>query len=256
VSCLQGIYAVRSGDWKLIWGKVGVSDWVPDIDYAGGECTTLLPPVNSSGTLPSGPPTTRAPPPPPTGVAGPGAGLVCTEARPCLFNVIEDETEHKDPLVTAAANPTVVQRLQKELRTYVAKAYTGGLDTAKTSEDVYCEFVRREKWLRPFDDDPPPPPLPPAPSITPAAAKLASGTWAQGYRVPGEVGAAGPGQSIAGCFVWWLRLAGDVSCRQEGRADERAGTTMIIISPTHLTVADSFSARERRSRTARWQFVP
>ena len=46
----------------------------------------------------------------------PTAGLVCTEAVPCLFNVIEDETEHADPLATAKANPSVVSSLQQELK--------------------------------------------------------------------------------------------------------------------------------------------
>jgi hypothetical protein len=58
--------------------------------------------------------------------------------------------------------------------------YTGGLDEAKTPEDVYCEFVRRERWLRPYDDDPPAPPAPPpppAPPLSPAARELLDGTW-------------------------------------------------------------------------------
>lgn len=86
-------------------------------------------------------------------------------------------------------------RLRQELDAYVAGRYKGGLDKAKTSEADYCAFVKRERWLRPYDDDPPPPPAPPAPPPVPLSPKdmaQVTGTWAQHYesadkQVPTEV---------------------------------------------------------------------
>ena len=160
----QNIYAIRDGDWKLIWGNIGGQDWVPDINY-DSPCTKLLPPANSS--------TART-----AAVAVTADGdihyfgaeeavqsdhplITCTADLPCLFNVIDDPTEHADPLATAKANPDVVKRLQGALADYQSSMYTGGMDKAKTSEEDYCAFVKREKWLRPYDDDPSPPPSPP-----------------------------------------------------------------------------------------------
>ena len=111
----QGIYAIRSGDWKLIWGKVGTDEWIADVDYGSG-CSTLLPPVNGSVT--QQPATQHRPAAPgPAAVEGragkgedqarmvarkPKSGLVCNATSPCLFDVVADPNEHRDPLATAS----------------------------------------------------------------------------------------------------------------------------------------------------------
>ena len=54
----QQICAIRSSQWKLIWGMVGVSEWTQDVPYDIG-CTPLLPPQalgfesDSQSSLPS-----------------------------------------------------------------------------------------------------------------------------------------------------------------------------------------------------------
>jgi len=40
-----GYVAIRSGDYKLIYGDVGTSEWIADVSYPTG-CTALLPPIN------------------------------------------------------------------------------------------------------------------------------------------------------------------------------------------------------------------
>ena len=75
----------------------------------------------------------------------------------------------------------MVKRLQDTLAAYQASMYTGGMDKAKTPEDEYCDFVRREKWLRPYDDDPPPPPSPPPSPLPPASVHRINGTWVQNW---------------------------------------------------------------------------
>ena len=85
----QKIFAIRSGQWKLIWGKVGVSDWIQDVSYDTG-CTPLLPPQalgfesDSQSALPSQQLLVHQSRP---------TGLSCTEQAPCLFNVIQDPEE-------------------------------------------------------------------------------------------------------------------------------------------------------------------
>eukprot|EP00937_MAST-01D_sp_MAST-1D-sp2_P005476 g5476.t1 len=200
----QGIYAYRSGPWKLIWGKVGTSDWIEDKSYDKG-CTSLLPPVNASATVRAAAAaaveadaTSTAAATAATALSarpGVGGGLECSAAKPCLFNVLEDPLERNE---SAKQQPAVVQRLQAELKAYVAR--TAGrvpeLDRAHTSQDDYCAWIKRAKWLQPYEPvmpgpapgpEPKPtpapapaPPLPPSPPVpTPAAAEL-SGTWAQG----------------------------------------------------------------------------
>ena len=195
--------ALRSGDYKLIYGKVGISEWIADISYDTG-CSKLLPPINASvlesqekempdmyGWVTPNPLPVAKPSPPP----GPGSGLTCTQQAPCLFNVIEDPTEHHE---ISAANPSIVARLISELAAYVAGRYTGGLDQAKTSEDRYCQLIKQYKWVQPYDDgqfppgpspSPPPPspgpPSPPGPSNNTRALQY-TGRWAQNYKVRGK----------------------------------------------------------------------
>ena len=197
--------AIRSGDHKLIFGDVGISEWIPDVSYPQG-CTALLPPINVTQFLeegrsaPAQDPASLFPSPDysngagvggkPGPPPGPGSGLKCTEAKPCLFDVENDPTEEHE---IAAANPDVVKRLQTELAAYVAGRYTGGLDVATTSEDAYCKLIKEIKWVQPYDDgefpppDPPgpppspPPPPPPSPPLPPSVAETLAGVWAQNY---------------------------------------------------------------------------
>ena len=196
----QKIYAIRDGDWKLIWGKIGDTTWIPDVSQFG-KCSTLLPPrAAEEGDVPTAADVGATGTASASASASASAGdegkeqrseskvVVCTATSPCLFNVIKDPTEHVSGLATAAANPDIVQRLNKTLYDYVAHRYTGGLDVAKTSEEVYCEFVKRERWLRPYDDLPHPPTPPPTlpPPLPAASVKRLTGTWAQHWGESGK----------------------------------------------------------------------
>ena len=194
------VVAIRSGDFKLIWGNVGTSEWIADVSYPTG-CTALLPPINVSASAPvvySAAELYTSPdePKPPTPPAGPGAGLSCTEEKPCLFNVVADPTEQRE---LAASLPVTVKELQAALMTYVADRYTGTLDVATTSEADYCAIILKTRWVQPYDDGqfpprpepgptPPVPPAPPAPP-DPAAAADFTGIWAQNHAEGAATGA-------------------------------------------------------------------
>jgi hypothetical protein len=164
-----------------MWGSVGVSEWIDDVSYPAG-CTKLLPPEGAAAALQKLHPATAAataPTPPGTSRSGdglerapatvemggdgagagahgrsgkPGHSLVCEAAAPCLFNVEDDPNERADPVAMAMANPAVVARLRRELAAHTAGRYAGGLDTAATSEDRYCDIIKATKWVQPFDD--------------------------------------------------------------------------------------------------------
>lgn len=165
----QGVYAFRSGEWKVIWGKVGVSDWIEDVSYPSG-CTALLPPrpptplllytpsaeasVDAVGIADASEPTENL-----DGEETTHADdISCTIDSKCLFNVVNDPNERNDPIATAKANPDVMAMLEKQLEQYVADRYTGTLDEATTSEADYCAFIKKTMWVQPYDDDAPPAP--------------------------------------------------------------------------------------------------
>lgn len=177
------VYAFRSGEWKLIWGKIGDADWIADVSYDTG-CTPLLPPSNTSllGRAPVGPVFASEDHLPASTSAGP-SDLTCTADKPCLFDVINDPTERHE---VAAQQPSVVKRLQAELGEHLKNRYTGQLDRAKTSEADYCDFIERVKWVQPYDDIAPRPSPSPTP-IPPAVAAELTGTWAQGWQLPGRL---------------------------------------------------------------------
>lgn len=106
---------------------------------------------------------------------GPGSGLSCTVDKPCLFDVEGDESEHNE---IAADNPEVVARLKAELAAYTATRYMGGLDHAKTTQQRYCDLIRRAQWVQPYDDGEFPP-APPAPPLPPSVIARFTGKWAQ-----------------------------------------------------------------------------
>ena len=177
------VYAFRSGERKLIWGKIGDADWIADVSYDTG-CTPLLPPINTSllGRAPVGPVFASEDHLPASTSAG-AFDLTCTADKPCLFDVINDPTERHE---VAAQQPSVVKRLQAELGEHLKNRYTGQLDRAKTSEADYCDFIERVKWVQPYDDIAPRPSPSPTP-IPPAVAAELTGTWAQGWQLPGRL---------------------------------------------------------------------
>ena len=179
---VQGIYAYRSGPWKLIWGKIGTSDWIEDISY-DSSCSALLPPNGSnSAEFDYGAAVDASVETERLALAGDGS-LECTEDKPCLFNVIEDPLEKNE---TAEQLPNIVAQLRAELKAYVATRYTGDLDVAQTSQDDYCAWIKRVKWVQPYDplkpapSPAPSPPLPPSPPVPTPAAQLLTGNWSQG----------------------------------------------------------------------------
>jgi len=155
---VKNIYAVRYGEWKLVWGAVGESKWIPDRDY--GSCSPLEPydppnAVSAAGservTLEDKLSTSQATQPASVDDVNTEFDLQCTERAPCLFNVVKDPTEHNE---CAAEHPHVVAELQKQLHEYVsADQYHGGLDVANsTSEKEYCEkVVKKLKWVQPYE---------------------------------------------------------------------------------------------------------
>ena len=177
-------YRDRSGPWKLVWGKIGETSWIADIGYGDG-CSHLNPPNNETQAFL---PTTSSEVIPASSakvLTADNGDLTCTESKPCLFNVINDPTEHADPLKTAAANPSVVKRLQQQLKDIASRRFTGHLDQAKHSQDWYCSnVVHKRKWVGPYDDSAPSPspsPPPPPKPVPAAVAAMVSGTWAQHF---------------------------------------------------------------------------
>lgn len=105
---VKHIFAIREGHYKLVWGNVGVSDWIADVDYAGHQCGVLQPPdfeihvpTNSnlveidmalgfkqlSHELDLNDDDTAV------------RALSCTDNQTCLFDVVHDPNEHQDPVV-------------------------------------------------------------------------------------------------------------------------------------------------------------
>eukprot|EP01052_Picozoa_sp_SAG31_P012700 SAG31_NODE_748_length_12390_cov_6.306484_4_plen_147_part_00 len=125
---LEGIYAFRSGDWKLSWGKVGESRYIPDVDYPHARCTALLPPHPASAEtagaeeahlLPWRHPEDRDLPATggaaaPTGSGfGPKPPSPCpTKDEPCLFNV-RAQLKRPAAMATACAIGRPVQRADR-----------------------------------------------------------------------------------------------------------------------------------------------
>ena len=66
----------------------------------------------------------------------------------CFSQVKEDPLEKTNQ---AASQPAVVARLMTQLEAYTAKAYTGGLDQAKTDQEGYCKWITRAGWVQPFE---------------------------------------------------------------------------------------------------------
>jgi len=151
----QGVYAIRSGQWKLIWGKIGTTDWIEDQSYDKG-CVALHPPINSSMYPGVGLEAATAPYTPSDamdlGHASSSSGLKCTEAAPCLFDVLADPEEHNE---TAKHHPDIVEDLKQKLADYVAPRYTKTLDIARTSQGTYCTWIEEVGWVQPYEEMPP-----------------------------------------------------------------------------------------------------
>jgi hypothetical protein len=128
---VSGIYAYRSGPYKLSWGEVcaegrnGTSRQIsncvvgPIRDHPGQGCVHLLPPRSYSRGNDWG-----------DWDEGPRRDGPCTEAAPCLFHVEDDPTESTN---LAAAAPEVVTRLRAELSAIDGASMPVGLDHASTT---------------------------------------------------------------------------------------------------------------------------
>ena len=188
---VQGIFAIRVGDYKLVWGKVGVADWIEDVSYENQSCA-LLPPAR--GVSGSGSDTGEGTAARDNASAAAEAvvasgdgksGILCTEAAPCLFDVVADPTEHTQLNTSNFGNySAVVVAMKAKLAAYVARRWNGTLDTAATTEDAYCAWIKDAKWVQPYEPLPPTPPTPAPRPVPPGVAAQLNGTWDQ--HAPGS----------------------------------------------------------------------
>ena len=168
---VRGIYAFRNGSYKVTWGDVGDDKWIPDIDYETADCKPLLKPRrplshNAQPLLGSGSSMRDE-------EAGPGNGIgrasmsaaavdsehkirkkpkpsLCTVTQPCLFDILSDPEEHHE-LGNTSAGQAIVSAMQAQLKEIVASRYTGGLDHAVTSQDDYCKWISKSRWVGPYE---------------------------------------------------------------------------------------------------------
>ena len=93
-----------------------------------------------------------------------GGALACTQAAPCLFDVVADEREQRD---LASTEPGVVARLQGRLAELMPGVFEADPVPNATQEKVCAASVANGMWITPYDW-PSLPPVPPSPSPSPS----------------------------------------------------------------------------------------
>jgi hypothetical protein len=133
-----GKEALIQGDWKLLSAKASSASW-PGPTYPNRSTAA------TNNTLDN-------------------YNLECSDTEPCLFNVVDDMTEHDD---VSAANPSVVAKMQARrnelLPTVWSNKWTGYESSCiPTSKAIamYGGFVGPFCELGTLPPPPPPPPTP------------------------------------------------------------------------------------------------
>ena len=190
------IYAIRVGDYKLIYGNVGVADIIADDEWPCTDCCPLKRPpltpstkadicANARGAVESVDELTA-------GERGLGATAhstsladsPCSEALPCLYDVVNDPTENVN-LANSSAHQAVLAQLRERIAFHTPRTYDFAIDHTNWTAAQYCQIVKGELpavskglWAEPFGF------APPAPAPTPPSPMPASlpGTWCQAQK--------------------------------------------------------------------------
>ena len=157
---------MRVGDYKLIFGAVGVDTVIPDQEYPCTDCCPL-----------------RRPPLPPVGgnaVGGAGCGdggsgrqrrlresedeavwpsstgndavYTCTIERPCLFDVVNDHNESVN-LALSPAHAATLKQIRARIDYHYGRMYTKPIDQTNFTAAQYqlricVPHLRRDHELR------------------------------------------------------------------------------------------------------------
>ena len=190
------IVALRSGDHKIIYGSVGVTTVIADTDYGCSDCCPLRRsyPNASSGNMCTAVSVSDA-----VEVdnrmgallQNGGPSTACTEAEPCIYNVVADVNESVN-LFGDPAYSGVVAQLRARVAYHSARQWRAPIDHTNYTAAQYCGLVKRAGWVQPFGyappglaptPPPPPPPSPPVPPpgpVPPAIRAALLGAWRQG----------------------------------------------------------------------------
>jgi hypothetical protein len=179
------IVALRSGDFKIIYGSIGVTDVIADEDYPCADCCPFrrsFPSHSSTNACDAASSRAaqldteqgaeaRGPP-------GGASAIVCTAEAPCVYDVVHDVNESINLALDPAYNATVAM-LQSRVAFHQQQAWTGPIAKTNFTAAQYCDIVRAANWVLPFGYAPPAPP--PAPTPRDLAAVL-EGVWMQPNR--------------------------------------------------------------------------
>jgi hypothetical protein len=178
----QGIVALRSGDYKIMYGNIGETDVIDDVDWPCDLCCpfrrTL--PINASTNPCAAALRAAANLDGELGARGsivmaPAAPVSCTKDSPCVYNVRVDVNESHNLANDPAFNATVAL-LRSRLEYHTQRAWTAPIDHTNYTAAQYCDIVRAAGWVQPYGYAPPTPPTPPTP---PSLAALLDGLWMQ-----------------------------------------------------------------------------
>lgn len=169
-------FALRYKDYKVMWGKVGVADVIPDVDYdcssccplrrhfpatpGTGECTAAHA-ISQRGEPPLGQKHTelyRSPEvdasrrerlqqpreywePHEHYTVAPGAPCA-SRASPCVFNVATDVNESHN-LFGVAAYKAVVDELLSRVDGHLARVFNYSIDHTNITAAQYCDIVEQ-----------------------------------------------------------------------------------------------------------------
>lgn len=174
----------RVGDYKLIYGTVGVTTVIPDDPFKCADCCPLKrPPLpNPGGKSNICANRIRESRDEAENDATPKAAYVCTKTKPCMFNVRTDVNESVN-LAELPEHQDTRKHIESRILYHFGRQYNRDIDHTNVTTEEYCAIVKQALWAEPYGYARPPPApfVPPAPSpIAPALASEISGNWAKG----------------------------------------------------------------------------
>jgi hypothetical protein len=138
-----------------------------------------------------------------------GGALCPSRGSPCVFNVVTDVTESENLFDNPNYNATVALLLAR-VDYHLGRYANFSIDHSKHTAESYCEAVKEQQWVQPFEDfvpspspsPPPHPPTPPQPVPSTPQAELV-GTWeaTNGEQFTVEIDPMHSGNSVYGLFV-------------------------------------------------------
>ena len=152
------VFAIRVGNFKLIYGNVGVADVIPDSEWPCADCCPLKRPplphltpstkadicANARGAIESVDELTA-------GERGLGATThstsladsPCTQAIPCLYDVVNDPTESTN-LASSSAHQAVLAQLRARIAYHAPRTFDRAIDHSNYTAAQYCQIVKGE----------------------------------------------------------------------------------------------------------------